>query len=58
MKTAKKPRNVDVSVKLHFKKNGEHIEKILRDAVVQYIRMEAVKNEWPQNSGGITCIPK
>jgi len=40
MKTARRPRTVDISVKLHYKQNGEHIEKILREAVVQYIRSE------------------
>lgn len=58
MKTVGRPRTVDISVKLHYKQNGEHIEKILREAVVQYIRSEAVKNGWSQNLGGTTCIQK
>ena len=58
MKTAGKPRTADVSVKLLYKEKGEHIEKILREAVVQYIRSEAIKNEWSQNLGGTICIQK
>jgi len=72
MKTARRPRTVDVSVKLHYKQEGEHIEKILREAVVQYIRSEAIRNGlvgsyascspmqpgWSQNLGGTACIQK
>ncbi|MCL1845970.1 MAG: hypothetical protein FWF77_08715 [Defluviitaleaceae bacterium] len=43
MKTARRPRNADVSVKVHYNQKGEHIEKILREAVVQYIQSEALK---------------
>ncbi|MCL2198894.1 MAG: hypothetical protein FWB80_08235 [Defluviitaleaceae bacterium] len=63
---------VDVLVKLHYKQKGEHIEKILHEAVVQHIKSEAAKNGsvgssascspiqpgWSQNLGGTTCIQK
>jgi len=60
MKTAKKPRSKEITLKYHYKQEGEPIEKILREAVVQHIRREAhqQKNGWSQILGGTTCIQK
>jgi hypothetical protein len=58
MKTAKKPRSKEITLKYHYKHKGEPVEKILREAVVQHIRSEVVKNGWSQILGGTTCIQK
>ena len=60
MKTAKKPRSKEITLKYQYKQEGEPIEKILREAVVQHIRREASKQKdgWSQISGGTICIQK
>ncbi|MCL2498994.1 MAG: hypothetical protein FWE90_01525 [Defluviitaleaceae bacterium] len=57
METVKKRKNTVVSIKLNFKKNGEPIEKILREVILQYIRSE-LKSGWSPIPGGTPCIQK
>jgi len=74
VKTTKKPRSKEITLKYQYKQEGEPIEKILREAIVQHIRREANKQKdglvgscascspmqpgWSHISGGTTCIQK
>jgi len=43
MKTAKKSKNTELTVKFHYTETKEPIEKILREVVVRFIKGESDK---------------